>query len=245
MPAKQRALGRFPLLAGILSLIFLSNCQQATKVAPPPSLLGPNAPTTRRAEFVLTPQSRVDLHGTSNFGDWNTRSASLGAQVVLDTEPSEIVALFDKLQNGPVSPADLRLSLGSPPLAQLWVPVISLRGDHPGMDPEMFWALKGQDNPNIRYIFRSVESAEAITEPSTGHRGLLLHIVGTLSIAGVGHDMVSDLTIRRDERGHFLVHTEANVLMTDFGVPPPVVFFNLIHCADGVSVKFNLDFVPA
>lgn len=68
-----------------------------------------------------------------------------------------------------------------------------------------------------------------------------LHILGTLQLAGAARPIAMDVIVKRQSPTHFAAYAQTNVLMTDFGVTPPVALFGLIKAADEVHVTFDLD----
>ena len=71
----------------------------------------------------------------------------------------------------------------------------------------------------------------------------MLHVIGTLTVAGVQRALATELTIQRDAGQHYLVHARTLIQMTDFKVTPPSALFGIIRAHDSLSVIFNLVFV--
>lgn len=57
--------------------------------------------------------------------------------------------------------------------------------------------------------------------------------------------MSMDVIVTRASPGHFVAYAQTDLLMTDFGVTPPVALFGLIKGGDKVRVIFDLGLVLA
>jgi hypothetical protein len=237
------------LMIGLTGLALLTYCdvQKDINSNPTAEFLAPatmpsadsSGPT---AVYILAAGSEVILQGTTSVGSWSSRSSQALARIVLDADGSAVPTLFDNLQAGKISADQLRIFPARLAKAELSVPVMSLQGDSQGMDGDMQSALKAAQYPSIKYQLEKVQDAQVRQDPKTGKPELLLNVVGALSIAGVQRKFVSDLTIQRDARGHYLVAAQNPILMTDFGVAAPTALFGLIRARDSLSVIFHLDF---
>ena len=70
---------------------------------------------------------------------------------MLDVDDSVVRTIFDRLETGKFAKDPLRLPLEHPAIAELSVPVMSLRGNSQGMDRDMHSALKAGQYPFIQY----------------------------------------------------------------------------------------------
>jgi polyisoprenoid-binding protein YceI len=202
-------------------------------------------------DFVPDSASRVELQGTTNISSWSSKSSDIHGSVVLDTNAAELSALFNRIQfaapddANPINPDLLKISFRSPVIAEISVPILSLHGDSAGMDRDMQNALKAAQHPAIEYTFQQVQQASLQWDSPDHPPGLNLSVVGKLSVAGVWRTITMDVIVKRDSRGHFIARAQTTILMTDFGVTPPVALLGLIKAADKVDVIFDLDLVRA
>ncbi len=197
--------------------------------------------------FVPTSGSRVELQGTATVGSWISQSTEIHSKIALDTDATAINALFDRIQSAVPSgksgeqPNLLTLSVRSPPIGDVSVPVMSLHGDSGGMDRDLRNALNVTQHPSIEFVFQQLQQSALQWDPKNNQAELKLRIAGKLYMAGAGRLITMDMTVRRDSRGHFLAHAQTELLMTDFDVTPPGALFGLVKAGDQVHVVFDLD----
>jgi hypothetical protein len=240
---------RIVLLTGVAALTLLTYCGVQKGENPDsgrelPATVPSEAPAGTMAVYDLATDSQVDLEGATDVSDWSSRSSQARARVALDVDDSAVRTIFDKLQTGRLAADSLRLPLGRPAVAELSVPVISLRGNSQGMDRDMYSALKAGQCPFIQYRLEKVQDAQVRQDPSTAKTEIILHVTGVLTVAGVQRPLATELTIQEDTSQHYLVHARSVIQMTDFKVTPPTALFGLIRAQDSLSVIFNLDFIP-
>jgi len=206
-------------------------------------------PAAAPLQFTPGAGSQVALKGTATIGAWNSQSSEIHGQVTLDLDAAALNALFDRVEAAGADD-DLRstlaaLTVRNPTVAQISLPVASLHGGNSGMDRDMRNALNAAQHPDITYVFETVQQAAVLRDGGGRPTALKLCIVGKMNMAGVARPITMDMTVRRDARGHFTVHAQTSLLMTDFGVTPPSALLGLIKADDRVTVTFDLDLVLA
>jgi hypothetical protein len=239
------------LLPGIICLASLTYCGLHSESAVPnqksltPNSFPADPPSRDAAVFDLTVGSDVVLRGTTTLGPWSSISRDPQARLVLFTDGAEIQKLFDEIDTGRLRADHLTLRMNHPPIAKLAVPVMSLRGSSEGMDRDMHSALKASEHPRIEYDLRNVQDAEIDRDPKTSEPQVVLHAIGTLSVAGVQRNLATALTIQRLASRRYRVLAETQMRMTDFDVTPPTALFGLIRADNSVAVIFKLEFAEA
>jgi hypothetical protein len=202
-------------------------------------------------EFVPAPGSDLELQGTTTIGPWASRSTDIHGRVILDADEAALGRFFSQIEaaaandRGAGPPPLPTLPVRSPPIANISVPVMSLRGSSSAMDRDMHNALKAAQHPEIEYTFQQLQAATLQRGPEDDRYVLKLRIAGKLNMAGADRPITMDVIVRRDPRGHFLAHAQATLLMSDFGVTPPVAAFGLIKAGDRVLAVFDLDLVES
>lgn len=212
---------------------FRSNAGSVASPPQPARVLGDEL------QFVPGPGSRAELQGSTSVGSWTSRSTDIQGQILLSTQADAIEDLFDRIHNVDPTPA-LDLPLRAAPIAKISVPVDSLHGDSAGMDHDMRQALKAGEHPFIQFDYQRVERATVISDPANHQSELKLRVSGNLTLAGVTRPIAMDAIVRRDSRRHFRAEAQATLMMSDFGVTPPVALFGLIKAGDKVHVVFEL-----
>lgn len=203
--------------------------------------------------FTPAPNSRVELRGTATIGSWKSSSADIHGKIALDTDMSAIDTIFDQLQTAapdqrqPHDPPLAHLTMNSPPVVRISVPITSLHGDSNGMDRDMRRALRADQYPFIEFIFEKLQPrATLLLWNSQDHQMTLrLTITGQLYMAGASRSITMDVFISRDSHRHVLARAQTFLLMSDFGVTPPSALFGLIKADNQVSVQFDLDLVDS
>ncbi len=242
-----------------VGLLFLAHCPCLRSQASPPKrqIARPPAAAARVAamplDFTLASDSYVELDGMTNIGfPWYSRSNHVRSAVVLAADRSRLKTLFNQIQaaaahsnRAGIPTPQLDLPLRRPPLGNLFVPVLSLRGDSAGMNHAMHAALQARRHPMIQYVFVKLQKVQVRRTPPGGPPALQLRVIGKLAMAGKERTLSANMFIWRDAHGHFHVYARHAVRMSDFGITPPRAFFGLFRARDRVFVIFNLDFVLA
>lgn len=127
------------------------------------------------------------------------------------------------------------LAQGATAALKLVVPVKGLRSEHSGLDGNLRKALKADKNPDIIFTLDSYKVAK-------GTASDVVTAAGRLSVAGVERpaEVAGTLTLKD---GRTLLTGEKALLMTDFGVKPPVMMFGAVKTADKVTVRFEMEIV--
>ena len=95
-------------------------------------------------------------------------------------------------------------------------------------------ALKASQHPSIEYAFQHLQQAALQWNPPNHQARLKLNVIGKLKMAGVERPITMEVIVWRDSRGNVVAHSQAALLMTDFGVTPPGALFGLIKANDHV-----------
>jgi YceI-like domain len=197
--------------------------------------------------FIPESGSHVELQGHATIGSWTSRSTDIHSEITLDADAAALNALFDRIQSAVPSDEShlpdnlLNLSVRSPPIGDISVPIMSLHGDSGAMDSDMQNALNVTQHPSIDFVFEKLQQSALQWNPLGNRADLKLRIVGKLNMAGASRPIAMDVIVKRDSRGRFLAHAQTKLLMTDFGVTPPGALFGLIKAGDQVVVVFDLD----
>lgn len=238
--ARIVALGCLTVGACVLSS---SHPQASNSTAAIPSSETPGGVAADELEFVPAVDSLAELRGGTNVGPWTSRGKEIRGRLLLHVEEATLDALFDQIQRRDPPPV---LSLPAPVWAKatISVPVASLHGDSAGMDQDMRKALKAAQHPSIDYIYKGLTQTSVQWDPASRRVAIKLRVDGTLSMAGVTRPLTMDVIVHRDSRQHYRAEAQADLLMSDFGVTPPVALFGLIKAENKVNVSFKLDLIP-
>ena len=112
---------------------------------------------------------------------------------------------------------------------EIAIPATTLTSTRDGLDKNMQEALKVKDHPDI--VFRLLRF-----EPGLG--AATLRGIGVLQIAGVEREVSFDVTTQR-ESSTLKVQGRLLLLMTDFGIKPPVAMLGILKTDPKVAITFE------
>jgi len=179
---------------------------------------------TDGTRLVVGPGSEVSFEGTSTLHAFHCRTTKLEATVNVD--PTYMEARLSTL-NRPLKTVDVV------------IPVKSLSCGNKGLEENMLKALKADKYPEIRYQLSTYQVASATTDDQ-----VTLQAIGTLTVAG--QTKTIDMLVKTD-RGRDGAATATGtqaILMTDFGIKPPVFMLGALKTGNKVVVSFKLNVSP-
>jgi polyisoprenoid-binding protein YceI len=194
--------------------------------------LAATEPAPTAAAFNLAPGSRLSLEGQSTLHAYSSTTTKV-----------EATAEFDGTFAAGSADARAAVARGALKSLRVAVPVAALKSGESGLDKNMQKALKQDTAPVIRFTLVDYKAEES------KDGSLLVKAHGRLSIAGVEKDAVVEAACRFGPGGVEVTGAK-DLLMSDFGIKPPVMMLGTIKTADKVVVRFALklkasDAVPA
>ena len=163
--------------------------------------------------------SKLWLEGSSNVRDWRCDATSLDASVDLDESSASVTET--------TAVAHLRH-------VQVRVPAHSLTCGRSQMDRIMYKALHADDEPDCRQIIGRFD----VVTRSPRDRELVMQ--GTLRVAGRERQVRLPIEVERLHDGTLRARGALPILMTDYGITPPSVFFGVLRTENRIVVKFDL-----
>ncbi len=179
-------------------------------------------PAPPAAAFSLAPGSRLSLDGQSTLHAYSSTATKVEAT-------AEFAGAFA------AGAADARAAVAAGALKSLRVavPVAALKSSESGLDKNMQKALKQDTAPVIRFTLVDYKAEEA------KDGSLLVKAHGRLSVAGVEKDTVVEASCRFGPGGVEVTGAK-DLLMSDYGIKPPVMMLGTIKTADKIVVRFAL-----
>jgi hypothetical protein len=165
--------------------------------------------------------SQVWIQGSSNVVDWRCQATAFEAMVEVDA--------FAQARDG-AAIAGLRG-------IDVRVAVRDLKCGNRKMEHDLYAALKATDLEQPKYIIGRFE----ILPDSTGS---VIAARGPLNVSGVERSVTVTVTTRQDQDGRLRARGAVQMLMTDFGIKPPVGLFGLIRSRNEITVEFDLVVPP-
>jgi polyisoprenoid-binding protein YceI len=163
--------------------------------------------------------ARITISGTSNIHAYTASTTTVRvtrAQLTCELEGPDMWS--NALKPGAVD------------AFEIVVPAATLTSPRDGLDKNMHEALKVKDHPDI--VFRLLRF-----DPGSGAAGTLRGI-GVLRVAGVEREVSFDVTTQR-EGSMLKVQGRLLLLMTDFGIKPPVAMLGMLKTDPKVAITFE------
>jgi polyisoprenoid-binding protein YceI len=208
---------QLPIARRLISLIAAVSCCFAAAIS-----LAAMEPAPPTASFTLAPGSRLSLEGESTLHAYSSTATRV-----------EATAEFDGSFAAGAADARAAVAGGALKSLRVAVPVAALRSGDSGLDKNMQRALKQDAAPVIRFTLVDYKAEEA------KDGSLLVKAHGRLAIAGTEKDADVEATCRFGPGGVEVTGAK-DVLMSDFGIKPPVLMLGAIKTADKVVVHFAL-----
>jgi polyisoprenoid-binding protein YceI len=168
---------------------------------------------------IAVSSSRVSIAGTSNIHAYTASTTAVRVtrlQIAKDPAGSN---LWDAI----VKP-------GAIEAFEVSIAAATLSSPKEGLDKNMHKALKVTEHPEIVFNLRRVE-------PRAGTQGGLIG-VGVLRIAGIEREVSLELTTERRDHA-LIVRGSVPLLMTDYGIKPPVAMLGMLKTDPKVTVNFE------
>lgn len=166
--------------------------------------------------YILGPDSKIWIDGTSNKSDWTVTATALSGTIAITS--------FSH-------PDDAGIET-----AQVTVPAAKILSDKSViMDRLMHKALATNQYPDINYVLSEVDS---VTVADDGR--VTMRAAGTLTIKSVAKDISITLHGEAIENGRYRFVGNHDMRMTEFGIKPPTAMFGALHTADPVVVHFDV-----
>lgn len=172
-------------------------------------------------KMTVRPESKVTLAGRSNVHDWSCKSSDFQATIELDST-YQILPLTSVAK--PISKVAVT------------IPVKSLKCGHGKMDENMYKALKATEFPEIRYVLESYDVNSELTTATT----FIAASVGQLTVAGKTQRAEISITAERKDGGSMIGEGSLKILMTDFGIKPPVALLGTLRTKNEIQVSFKV-----
>ena len=176
------------------------------------------APAGASAPLALD-SARVTISGTSNIHAYTASTTTVRVRRAQLAGAPEGVDLWASA-----------LTPGGVEAFEVAIAAATLTSPREGLDANMHKALRVNEHPDI--VFRLLRF-----EPRTGPAGSLRGI-GVLKIAGVVREVALDITTARKD-STLSVRGQVQLLMTDFGIAPPVALLGMLKTDPKVTVTFE------
>lgn len=172
-------------------------------------------------KMSLRPESKVTVAGSSNVHSWACNSAAIQASIEIDStylaHPLVMVAK-------PITKV------------AVVIPVKALKCGNGKMDSNMYKALRANEFPEIRYVL----STYTMDKAQKSDTGFSAKTFGDLTVAGKTTRVEIPITGVRKAGGTLIGTGTIKMLMTDFGIKPPVALLGTLRTKNEIEVKFQV-----
>ena len=169
----------------------------------------------------LRPGSELTFAGTSTMHAFKCKTTKLHAAVQVDGSYSQARL------------SELRRPLRT---VEVVIPVKSLSCGNKGLEENMRKTLKADLYPDIRYELSTYQ----IPSSSLTETGFALQAVGKVTIAGKQNTIEMVINADRLADGNAKATATQSLLMTDFGIKPPVFMLGTLRTGNKIVVSFKL-----
>lgn len=176
---------------------------------------------TDGVSLELRPGSELSFEGTSTLHGFHCKTTKLQATVQVDPAYSEARL------------SELRRPLKT---VEVVIPVKSLSCGNKGLEENLRKTLKADLYPDIRYELSTYE----IPSSSITQTGFVLQAVGKVTIAGKQNSVEMQINADRLSDGNAKATATQPLLMTDFGIKPPVFMLGTLRTGNKVVVSFKI-----
>jgi polyisoprenoid-binding protein YceI len=181
------------------------------------------AQTPDGVKLVVGPESELSFEGTSTLHGFHCKTTKL--QVSASADPTYMEAKLSQM-NRPLKSIEVV------------IPVKSLSCGNKGLEENMFKTLKADKFPEIRYQLSTYEIA------SVAEHQVTLKSVGTLTVAGNQKQIEMIVKTDHSADGNAVAVGTQPILMTDFGIKPPVFMLGTLKTGNKIVVSFKLNVAP-
>lgn len=166
------------------------------------------------------PESKLWLEGTSTLHDFTITANDIKSSLSFESSVNENNSL-----------EEFKITY-----LKLIVPIWKLDSGNESMDENMQEALSAEENPNIVFELISpvVFSFKNVIDSIT------INATGNLTVAGTKKSVDLNITVVKQSENEFEFKGEIKLLMTDFGVEPPSMFFGTMNTGNEITVKFEM-----
>lgn len=171
--------------------------------------------------MTIRPDSKLTLAGSSNVHDWACRTTTFVATVDVDAgfESSPWYAVERPITSVAVD-----------------VPVKTLKCGHGKMDSNMYKALRADSFPDIKYALTSY----TVVKDSATADSFVAHTVGELTVSGKTINVEIPIKAVRQPSGGAVGTGSVKLLMTDFGIKPPVALLGTLRTKNQIEIAFEV-----
>ena len=178
-------------------------------------------------KYIISSESKLWFEGTSTLHGYKCVAKEITGSFIM----KEIIS--DSTQTG----------FGNAAITGIvQIPVLSIDSGKGKMDKKMRKLLKADDYPEI--IFE-LTNLEVTASPETGKDQVQLKTMGNVKVAGVEKTIALEVIGNLEANGTIRFTGSKKLLMTDFNIKPPTMFFGRLKTGNEITVYFEIALIPS
>ncbi len=178
-------------------------------------------------KYIISSESKLWFEGTSTLHGYKCVAKEITGSFIM----KEMIS--DSTQTGFSNTAITGI---------LQIPVLSIDSGKGKMDKKMRKLLKADDYPEI--IFE-LTNLEVTASPETGKAQVQLKTMGNVKVAGVEKTIALEVIGNLEPNGTIRFAGSKKLLMTDFNIKPPTMFFGRLKTGNEITVYFEIALIPS
>ena len=178
-------------------------------------------------KYIISSESKLWFEGTSTLHGYKCVAKEITGYFIM----KEIIS--DSTQTGFSNAAITGI---------LKIPVLSIDSGKGKMDKKMRKLLKADDYPEI--IFE-LTNLKVTASPETGKAQVQLKTMGNVKVAGVEKTIALEVIGNLEANGTIRFSGSKKLLMTDFNIKPPTMFFGRLKTGNEITVYFEIALIPS
>ena len=180
-----------------------------------------------RYKYIISSESKLWFEGSSTLHGYKCVAKEITGSFIM----KEMIS--DSTQTGFSNTAITGI---------LKIPVLSIDSGKGKMDKKMRKLLKADDYPEI--IFE-LTNLEVTASPETGKAQVQLKTMGNVKMAGVEKTIALEVIGNLEANGTIRFKGSKKLLMTDFNIKPPTMFFGRLKTGNEITVYFEIALIPS
>jgi len=175
-------------------------------------------------KYIISSESKLWFEGTSTLHGYKCVAKEITGSFIMKEMISDSTTI--RFSNAAIA-------------GILQIPVLSIDSGKGKMDKKMRKLLKADDHPEIIFELTSLELT------ASGKDQVQLKTMGNVKVAGVEKTIALEVIGNLEANGTIRFTGSKKLLMTDFNIKPPTMFFGRLKTGNEITVYFEIALIPS
>ena len=175
-------------------------------------------------KYIISSESKLWFEGTSTLHGYKCVAKEITGSFIMKEMISDSTTI--RFSNAAIA-------------GILQIPVLSIDSGKGKMDKKMRKLLKADDHPEIIFELTSLELT------ASGKDQVQLKTMGNVKVAGVEKTIALEVIGNLEPNGTIRFSGSKKLLMTDFNIKPPTMFFGRLKTGNEITVYFEIALIPS